>query len=185
VIPSILIVLGCAIFGAVLDFLVNGVLKIVWAVVYIPVYIAIANGLHSRIKRNGIIAFFCGAAFIHLVFDGRTQTLTYKMDIIEPSPLQLGSSEWSQRLFVESPSVQKKLGADTSKAQVEVSIVRETTYGCTVSSYVKTVAGIDVKTDPASTWVWKKDKNDPTPTKGPGAEDAKLGWCRLKFYQSW
>lgn len=182
---SILVVLACGLLGAGLDFALNGVFKIVWAVIYVPVYLAVAAGLYSNLTRDAAFSFLCGAAIIHLIFTTGTDTRIYSMKVNSTSPLQLGSEAWPQKLFLDSPTLQKKLSSRQTDEPVSVVINRTTNYGCTQSTYIKTIDGFDIRKDPETSWTWRTEKYAPAPTDGPGTEDYKWFWCRFQFYQGW
>jgi len=184
--------LACAISGAVLDFLFNGVLKIVWIIVYGPAYIAACKVLTTQLERLkrpelnrlGVIALMGGALVCHLASVGRRREVTYPMVRISDDPVTLHSSDWPQVLAVSSEPL-KQLLANRSKAE-EVPVVLQAVmdYGCYRSIKVTTVAGVDVQSDPAASWTWRMENRAPMPTDiGPGSEDLQLPWCRIKFYR--
>jgi hypothetical protein len=179
--------------GGALDFVFNGVLKIIWLVIYGPAY-AVACHLYiwlvvrtryAAFWRESAIAFLLGALVMHLTFTGQVARDSYPMTLASSDPLTLVSQTWPQKLIV----VSKKLSAQIATAAppgIVVVIRRINDYGCTRSSVVESVDGVDVENDPEARWTWKRGSGaDETarPRVGPGNEDQGLPWCQIKFYR--
>jgi len=192
--PTALLVF-CFLGGALLDFVFNGVFKIIWIVVYGPAYVVAAKLLayklgQSRWKEHvkvAVWALLIGAGVGHLIFTGHERGKAYRMDVVSDAPVTLHAPQWSQRLLVSSPKVDKALAALPSRKDVPVTVTFVLNYGCVKHWYVETVAGVDVRGDSDASWTWRTDGRapaDPGLALGPGdEEDRGLPWCKLKFYR--
>lgn len=195
--PSLLLLL--ALFaGALLDFIFNGVFKIVWIVIYGPAYLAaikvliakLANTPLKAFTRPLVGAFLSGALLIHILLTSHASKLVYKMAVVSTDPITLQSADWEQKLILQSDRLSEALRSGLDASPVAVVLARTTNYGCTVKLVIQNVAGIDIIDDPKSRWVWKSSpmprQNGDEPlhsTGGPGSEDQSLPWCRYKFYR--
>lgn len=183
--------IACALLGAALDFVFNGVFKIVWIVIYGPAYVVAANVLSKKLSgtkfkghsRVAVGALLGGAAVMHLAFTGVRRQVVYSMNVASSNPIVLRSDEWPQSLVVSSDKLAKALAGMTSQRGIPVVIERVVDYGCTRSSRTTTVAGVDILNDPDSRWTWKTDPHAVVVPLGPGYEDDYLLWCRIKFYR--
>jgi hypothetical protein len=179
--------------GALLDFLINGVLKIVWMVIYIPIYLVVCNmmldhlsakGL-SSLRRYTVVAFSVGALVVHLVLVGRAHTRVYQMLLVSDKPVTLRSRDWPEVLIVSSAKLRELLSRQTGKEQkdVPVKISSITDYGCIRSYAVNSVDEVDVEFDPQASWTLRNDAKTLAEITGPESEDQWLPWCRIKFYR--
>lgn len=194
--PAFLLAVACALLGALLDFVFNGVFKIVWIVIYGPAYVVAAKGLatqlsqHSKTRfkpltRVAVGGFLGGAIVLHLASTGHRRQAVYPMLLATADPITLRSEQWPQKLFVSSDKLSKTLAGPNAQQQIPVATERVTDYGCTRTFEVVSVAGVDVRSDPDARWTWKTDPRAAaraTPA-GPGYEDQGLPWCRIKFYR--
>lgn len=188
---STALILTCLLLGALLDFIFNGVLKIVWFIVYGPVYLACAEILLTklmtshppRLSRLGAGALLCGAFAAHLGMTGLHRQEVYRMSPVSTDPITFRSDDWPQKLYVSSDGLAKKLLGVKTTEPVPVIVSRVVDYGCTRSFTVVSVDDVDVR-DPGSRWSWKSDPGVATPTHpiGPGYEDDGLSWCKISFY---
>jgi hypothetical protein len=175
-----------------MDFFVNGVLKIVWFVIYGPIYLAAAMALAGYLlgknRRSelgtGLFALFFGSALIHLALSGHVVRWPYFTHLKSLAPVTLASVDWPQSLLVTSAQVSSALVKLPLESAVPIVIYEITDYGCIRSFQVDTVGGIDVRLDSDASWVWKlkpQDKNSEIAV-GPGSEDRKFPWCWFRFY---
>jgi hypothetical protein len=180
-----------ALFGAGTDFLANGVLKLGLMVVYVPLYIAMASAFpkwfpgpqFKELMRPLTGAFFAGALISHLALAGRTGTVDYPMNVTSTaSPLTLVSRDGMQTLLLSGEKIRQTLAAQTGAVPVRFQFV--TDYGCTRSYKILSVAGTDVDSDAAISWVWKTRPGALSPKEmRPSLEGPPFFWCRvgLKF----
>jgi hypothetical protein len=182
----------CALLGALLDFVFNGVFKIVWIVIYGPAYVVAAKVLHTQLSRlrpswparPAIVSLFAGALACHLLCVGHTRQVAYLMTQVSNAPMTFRAADWPQTLVVTSDKLTQVLGAGAGKDRVPVVLNAVLDYGCYQSLKISTVAGVDVQTDPDASWTWRMENRAPMPTDiGPGSEDRSLPWCLLKFYR--
>lgn len=181
----------CAFLGVLLDFIFNGVLKIVWIWIYAPAYLTAATILVARLSktRHKPVAneaaglMILGALALHLLFTGAIRQSVYPMDLSLTEPVTFRSDLWPQRLIVLSDQLSKHLTGMPSTKALPVVIERIADYGCTRSSVVVSVAGVDVRVDPDARWTWKTDPLAAASFEGPGFEDRGLPWCRIRFYR--
>jgi hypothetical protein len=176
----------------VADFPSNGVLKIRALAIDIPVYLCLATTLGTQLasKEKGwelsawliSACFLGGTAMGYLVFMNRERRFSYPMRIVSRSPLVLQAADWPQQLVVEGEKVKQAL-ENSPAVTVATSVV--TDYGCRRTSVVSTVDGIDVRNDPAASWVWRTPPGLPSPVSGPGFENHTLPWCRAKDGWDW
>lgn len=183
-----------ALSGVAADFLVNGVLKIIWIIIYGTTYLGIAASLYNRALSTPLrdraswlaLAFLAGAALGHVALTGRSQLRTYTMTVLTASPLALGSSEFTDQLLVTSSRLQQELSRPGAPASVPVTIQVVENYGCIESFKVSSIAGIDVLSDPQASWVWKPPQGGPTaPTSGSAGlteENKRLPWCQIHWF---
>jgi hypothetical protein len=188
---QILVIAIGIVFGVALDFLCNGVFKIIWFVIYFPTYFVVAVALVSRLSstrwapdtRKLLLGLTLGATCGHLHFTTHHHLLTYTMSIDAQDPITLRSSEWSQRLVVSSDPLAKKLAGHPRGENVPVTVDLVTNYGCIQSYRVNTIDDVDVRDDPTSTWTWKGGSSVPD-ASGPGSEDRYWPWCKIQFYRA-
>jgi hypothetical protein len=190
----ILAVVISASLGVGFDFVVNGVLKIIWIGIYGAVYLTIGATLYDYILSNrrsfGLavtmtVAFLAGTALGHIVFQGKTDARVYSMNLVSSNPIVLQSPEFSDGLFVSSDTLQTELAAHGSRGDFPVTIKVVKSYGCIQSFNVTSVAGVDVISDPKASWVWR-----PVPGAAAGGvaragmeeENLRLPWCRIKWF---
>jgi hypothetical protein len=208
----LLILVSSFLIGVWADFLFNGVLKIVWVLIYGATYFTLAALLYSSLHqkygdRFGAQAgalFLAGCLMGHLVFVGRRETRTYSMSlIVGDSRIVLRSPELSQTLYVASEGVLKALAKMDTRGGVLVTVQLTKDYGCVWSFKVSTVAGVDVMNDPESSWVWKKGDTLSSPPGGfsgfsglsglsglPGFsgvsgfndENSRKFWCQIRWF---
>jgi hypothetical protein len=191
--PLLSVVVGCAVMGIMLDFLMNGVLKVVWIAITGPTYVVAASTLATALKRSrwsaytsrGVVGLLVGTILGHLIFQNHGEVRTYPMSRVPSSLSQavaFRSDDFPETLFVTSPKLQRELDRRSNDSSVPVSVTIQKDYGCIRSFRVSTVAGVDVLTDTDATWTWKIDKNNPgKPFTGvdPHDEDQALIWCRF------
>jgi hypothetical protein len=181
----------CVVSGGVVDFLVNGVLKILWIPIYGPVYISISLAIYNYILRSrrssfalkGAISFLIGAAIGHLVLTGRKEVRVYPMNLTNDNPISLRSPSFSQSLLITSDKVRNAIGDRKSDIPVTIQIVKD--FGCIQSFKVATVAGVDVMFDTSADWVWRDEKIVSVPSggfSGMDEENLKLLWCRIRWF---
>lgn len=191
--------------GALLDFVFNGVFKIIWFVVYAPAYVAACKFVETKLtdthheahSRLAVISLLGGALITHLMFTGYHAQTTYTMKVALFNPITLHSNAWPQKLVVSSDRLSKQLAGSASgsvpevKPEIQIVISRIVDYGCTRTFTVESVAGIDVHWDPDARWTWKTDpsttmqssSSSSSGSTGPGNEDQQLPWCWFKFYR--
>ena len=182
------------VLGVALDFLFNGVFKIIWILIYGPAYCVAGKVLAAQLAPtrwanlipSAVVTLLCGALIGHLVLVGRARTLVYSMKLTGNSPIVLGSSDWPQTLVVSSEKLRQGLSQSSSLSSIPVSVTLVTDYGCIRTSGVDTIGGVDVRMDREATWVWKTDPHatNLSVIAGPGTEDSDLPWCRIKFYRN-
>jgi hypothetical protein len=175
--------------GAAVDFIFGGVLKIIWFLIYTPAYFVIAHTISTWLRTTrwaalaskSLIAIFCAALLNHLLWSGYHRDFTYEMVKGSDSPISFRSGEWPQVLFVSGPKLEAALGPRPLQDKVRVTVSAVMDYGC-IRSF-KLVSIGDFILDPDASWAWKTDKNATTPEQnGPGSEDQKRPWCKIKFY---
>ena len=188
-----IILLTALLGGGFIDFLIYGVCKIIWMVIYVPAYCAISVALFGFCARTqwkkhawGIItAVLCGALLARLSMVNHHRLITYAMESSSVSPITLHSEEWPQILIVTSDKLQKDLASKTPKSNIPVLVEAITDYGCIKSFRVTSIDGVDVEQDPKASWTWKTlDANNATKGLGPGSEDQGYPWCRFTFYHN-
>jgi hypothetical protein len=179
--------------GVAIDFIFNGVLKIVWVAIYSATYLTAAaihysyfnERLGNLFAAKAATVFLLGCFASHLWFTGQHETRTYLMKLKNDPRIILQSPELSQSLFIASDrvsTVTSKLDANDS-VPVTVDVVKY--YGCIFSFKVVTVAGVDVMNDPESSWVWKQLESRPAPSggfSGLNEENARRLWCTIKWF---
>lgn len=181
-----------ALIGIGVDFMFNGILKVVWLAIYGPVYLGIASTLYNSLYKTsfrasaklGAFAFLGGAAAGHCLWTGHTETRIYPMSRggMSGSTITLRSPRFSRTLVVTSELLRKTLpeGLEETRASssssgnssgngipVAIQVVQD--YGCIRTFKVSTVAGVDVMNDPGSLWVWRSDEATSASSPGPGA----------------
>ena len=182
------------VLGVAIDFLFNGVFKIVWILIYGPAYCVAGKVLASQMAPtrwanlipSAVVTLLCGTLIGHLALVGRGRTLAYSMKLTGTSPIVLASSDWPQTLVVSSEKLGQALSQGSPASSIPVSMTLVADYGCTRTSTVDTIGGVDVRTDRQATWVWKTDPHatNLSVIAGPGTEDLDLPWCRIKFYRN-
>jgi hypothetical protein len=176
--------------GVFVDFFCNGVTKITFPIIYLPIYLGIAatldNGLAKsfglRAARMAALSFLIGAFLGHCILTGRQHFDRYEMRLEREDPLTLRSDAWPLRLLLTGDHVRQAIAAQNGAAAVLVRVV--TDYGCIRTIRVSSVAGVDVENDPDITWTWRSEmKGDKSGIEaGPGAVDRGPFWCRIKFF---
>ncbi len=176
--------------GALFDFLVYGVAKIIWAVVYVPLYVVVASILHTQLTRSAharhfkmaFVGFVAGALVARVALVHRHRQATYVMAAGGSQPFTLHSEDWPRTLLVTSEALAKDLSAKPAGRALSVVVDVVSDYGCISSFQVRTIDGVNVENDPSATWTWR----DPSvgATSGPGLEDQELPWCRIQLYRS-
>ncbi len=177
--------------GALLDFLIYGVAKIIWAVIYVPLYAVVGSTLHSKMAsskrpylfKTAYFSLLAGAAMAHVLAVNRHRTVTYSMTSSATQPFTLHSPEWPRILIVNSAKLAQDLAGKPLGKEIEVKVDVVSDFGCFTSFLVNTVDGVDVKSDPEASWTWKADSKMETKSEGPGLEDQELPWCRIHFYR--
>ena len=195
--PVLTIILSFAVIGALVDFLFNGVVMTLlfhsiftetWMFLYLPLFATVIATLSNYVLKTkwrhlntqAVIAFVCGALVGHLFLIGLHRSRTYSMTVVSDSPaLLLRSPDWPQILFVQT----KKIGSEQlqafNKEKIPVTLDFVLNYGCIREVSLSTIAGIDIKHDPQSAWIWRIDPNATTSEiKGPDMEDLKFPWCQ-------
>jgi hypothetical protein len=173
----------------VVDFTCNGVFKIIWFLVYAPAYVVCAVCIHTYLThkdrlhyaRAVIASFFGGILIGHFFFMGRHTSETISMKTVSVSPLVFRAEPWTEELYVSSAKIQQKnLKPDDS---VSVELIYTIDFGCIRFFKIVSVGGINILTDPDSTWTWKTPHGlGAVKTSGPKDEDQSLPWCRFRFY---
>ena len=179
--------------GVVTDFLTNGVLKILWISIYATAYIGIAASIYNHALSNQYrplakkiaLAFLFGTLVGHLTFTGWQEARLYSMNVVSVSPLALESPEFSDRLYVTSELLQKKLIDQPTLKTVPVTMQMIRNYGCISSFKISTIADVDVMSDSKSYWVWKHVSGMPESDShfaGMKEENDRVFWCRIQWY---
>jgi hypothetical protein len=179
--------------GVAIDFLFNGVLKIVWIAIYSATYVTVSailySYLHERLgdlfAAKAAAVFLMGCLASHLLFTGQHETRTYLMKLKSDPRIILQAPELSQSLFVAGDRVSTVMSKLDSNQSVPVTIDVVKYYGCIFSFKVMTVAGVDVMNDPESSWVWKQIDSHPEPAggfSGLNEENARRPWCTIKWF---
>jgi hypothetical protein len=183
---------GLVLFGMLVDFLFNGVLKIIWIPVYGTAYLAIAATIYNygvshclqAAAKYLVLFFFAGTLLGHLIFTGITVVRTYSMEVVSASPLQLHSNDFSDNLFLASDAINQALAQNPGKpVPVDIEVVEN--YGCIASFKISRVASVDVAHDPNSFWVWKQAGGSaPTNSASAGmdVENQRKPWCRIHWF---
>lgn len=189
----ILACLALALFGLLIDFLFSGVLKIIWLVVYGPVYLGLATAIHNYALGNRwrsvanfmAAAFLLGAAIGHFAFAEKPEIRVYFMSMVNDSPMEFQSTDFSDSLFVSSEPIKAKLSRNSSVQNIPVAIQVVKNYACIESFKVSSIAGVDVMHDKNAYWVWKPvggTKAISANYFGKEAENQRLLWCRLRWF---
>jgi hypothetical protein len=181
----------CTLLGFTVDFVFNGVLKIIWVVIYLPCYFALGATLWNWLVENrwsqwaivGVAGFALGCLGTHFAFNDCHRIQLYHLALVGDSPVALRSKDWPETLFVTSEKLSQILRGWADKNDIPVTALIVTDYGCTKSTRMVAVAGFNIDTDPDTNWVWKDDDRLQKIKTGPGSEDRYLPWCRLKFYR--
>ena len=176
--------------GAVLDFFVVGVFKLIWFIVYIPFYLVVGKVFfiqisHTKWNEFGLSlygAILVGALVARLVFVGSHGQISYSMAVTGLSPITLTSKLWPQSLIVSSEPLRLALASRPMGAEVPVQLEYVSDYGCIRNFSVSSVDSVDLLSDRAATWVWKLDTRVDPGEKGPGKEDQRFPWCWYHFY---
>jgi hypothetical protein len=182
-----------AALGVGVDCLINGVLKILWLIIYGPVYLGIAASIYNYLHVSRwrpfawtmAVAFLSGAALGHLALTGRAQIRVYQMKLVSDAPITLQSPEFSDCLFVTSDRLRNALAQRASQENIPVAIQVIRNYGCIESFKVTSVAGVDVMSDPQAMWVWKPVAEFPArgaAHSGMKEENQRLPWCRIRWF---
>lgn len=194
-VKPIFAIIVSALFGVGVDFLVNGVLKIIWIAIYGAVYVTIAATLYNyalstRWRSFGLAltisaVFLLGTALGHIAFQGKTQVRVYSMNLVSTEPILLRSPDFSDGLFVTSEKLHAELAKPGSPRVIPVRILVVQSYGCVQSFKVASVAGVDVITDPQASWVWKVVPGTSVRGKasvGMKEENQRLPWCLIQWF---
>ena len=175
------------------DFLVNGVLKVVYIPIYVPAYLVFASGLYhylalSRWKQSALsssVIFLAGTALGHLTMTGRHELRTYEMDLVRDTPISLHSSDFSQTLTVTSDKLRTELARSGIRSGIPVTIQVIKDYSCIRFFEVSTVADVDVMMDSKADWVWRQEgplAADSRGLSGMDEENRRLPWCRIRWF---
>jgi hypothetical protein len=79
---------------------------------------------------------------------------------------------------VESENVLNEIHKKGNGNTIPIQMAMVSDYGCFRTATIATVEGVDVKSDPNSTWTWRLNDYATTPeSKGPGNEDLIFPWC--------
>ena len=183
--------IACALLGGVLDFLVYGVGEIVWPVVYLPLFLAGASILYTRLLRSrwerqrrwAIGAFLAGIVICRVAFVNHRHDASYVMSVTEGATITLRSPGAARTLLVSSEKLRARLAANAGAREVPVVVNVVTDYGCISKFDVSTIDGVDVLTDPLASWTWRTDANA-NGSAGAGREDQVLPWCRFRWYRT-
>jgi hypothetical protein len=190
----IALAIACFAFGVCMDFVFNGILKIVWVIIYGLSYVTIGTTLNSYLvqtrfakhTRLAMSALLLGALAGHLMLTGHQDVRRYSM-ILSPSPFQnaplaMKAKELTETLYVSSDKLQEKFTQRSSpRAQESIPVtVRVTThYGCIQLIQVDEIDGVTINSDPAASWTWKIDRNTNVFDSVPlGWGDENYFWCR-------
>lgn len=182
-----------ALSGVAADFLVNGVLKLIWIVIYGATYLGIAASIYNRALTGRwresagrlAVAFLAGAALGHVALTGRSHLRSYSMTALSASPITLGSPDFSDQLLVTSSRLQQELSRPGAPVSVPVTIQVVQNYGCIESFRITSIGDVDMMADPQATWVWKAAPGVPPGTaarSGLAAENARLPWCQIHWF---
>jgi hypothetical protein len=195
------ILVGLPVLGFCVDFILNGVLKVIWFPIYATVYFGLAVSFYNYFHKSRLrpwatgasCLFLTGTALGHLFWTGRAELRTYSMSIVSQSPFELRAPEFSDTLFVMSDKLLAKLGDQTALGSPPVPVTIEVIkdYGCIRSFKVARVAGVDVMKDPGANWVWRPADRQTTEERAASAhvlkagieeENQRLLWCRIKWF---
>ena len=184
---------GCLLLGAVLDFVINGVFKVVWVIIYGPAIVVAAQVLVTRLAKTsfakwarGAASFLIlGVAVTHFLLTGYHRQIAYPMFVASSDPLIFRSTSWPQELIVLSSKLAQKISQHRDQKEVVVLTSRIVDYGCTRSFVVEAVDGVSFKGDSEVRWTWKMDPKiaSSSQMRGAGYEDEDLPWCRIQFYR--
>jgi hypothetical protein len=196
----ILISVASLLLGIGTDFIVSGVLKIVWAWIYVTLYLTLASAYLSYLhqtqlsaRASRIAGIFLLSCFLgHWSFSQTTELRTYPMDLPrdaqEDSRIALHSQLLSRTLFITSDSVKKKLDQENVRVGIPVKIQVTKNYGCIDSFRVKEVDGVDVMFDQDAFWTWRQEGVAPSDTsklQGLDEENHQRSWCLIRCEPTW
>ena len=169
-------------------FLFQSYFKESWIIIYAPLDLAVAMTLYNYLLQSkwrdfageGIGIFILGVVLGHAAFVDHHATRVYVMNVVSKSPyVLLRSDKWPQILFVAGNAVTRSVAEHPFDQGVPVEVAVVTDYGCIHTAEVKSVARVDVGSDPSSTWTWRINNYATTSEyDGPGMEDLRLPWCK-------
>jgi hypothetical protein len=182
------------VFGIFMDFVFNGLLKIVWLIIYGLCYVTIGTTINSYLvetrfakhTRLAMFALLLGALVGHLTLTGHQDLRKYSM-IRSPSPFQnaplaMKAKELTETLYVSSDKLQEKLSqhsSPTAQEAIPVTVRVTTQYGCIQLIQVDEIDGVAINSDPAASWTWKIDRNTNVfDSVHLGWGDENYFWCR-------
>jgi hypothetical protein len=194
----IALAIACFVFGVFMDFVFNGLLKIVWLIIYGLSYVTIGTTLNSYLvetrfvkhTRLAMSTLLLGALAGHLTLAGHQDVRRFSM-ILSPSPFQnaplaMKAKELAETLYVSSDKLQEKFqeklslhSSPTPQEAVPVTVRVTTHYGCIQLIQVDEIDGVAINSDPAASWTWKIDRNtNVSDSVHLGWGDEYYFWCR-------
>jgi len=194
----IALAIACFVFGVFMDFVFNGILKIVWFIIYGLSYVTIGTTINSYLvetrfakhTRLAMATLLLGALAGHLTLTGHQDVRKYSMTLspspFQNAPLAMKAKELTETLYVSSDKLQEKLqeklaqhSSPTAQEPIPVTVRVTTHYGCIQLIQVDEIDGVAINSDPAASWTWKIDRNtNVLDSVHLGWGDENYFWCR-------
>lgn len=178
--------------GLASDFVVTGVFKLIWVIIYAPTHVAFAATLTSNLVLPKFryrvylvpFAYLVGVSVGHLSFYQRHSMTVFSMHLETPAdavPIGLMSPDFSEILYIRDQRLSQALAGKTLGPDIEMVGELVTNYGCLQSLRVKTLAGVDVDATQGSSWNWRFDKIGHLRSEPPDVKGALFShpspWC--------
>jgi len=180
--------------GMLADFILVGVFKVVWIVIYGTTYFALAMTIETFVARSklhilsrkSVIIFLTGTLLGHLAFVDYHRRDQYVLSVLSMSPMVFQSEAFPEFLYVTSPALTEKLTKSPgNKAALKMETETVTDYGCRKTFAIMSIEGVEISSDKQTTWALRHNKLGVfSNLELPTVEEKFLPWCKLKFYRS-
>jgi len=179
--------------GFLTDFILVGIFKVIWMLIYGTAYLALAMTIDTAVYRSkykaiskaSVLAFLSGAILGHLIFVNHRRTDHYSMNLLSENPLVLKSSEFPEYLYVESPSLTETLHRQNLTQNIVMETESLTDYDCMKTFTIRRINDFNIPDDTKSTWTLRYNKVGVFSTAIlPSMNDNTWPWCKISFYRT-
>jgi hypothetical protein len=179
--------------GVLTDFVLVGILKVIWIAIYGVSYFAFAMTVETQVSRKGgkqaarvaAVSFLIGTVIGHLLLVQQRREDVYLMSLLSQNPIVLKSEEFPEFLYVQSDRLKQELAASAATEQISVKTVSISDYGCVKRFYIDAIKDIDVYGDTKASWTLRATKlGQFQHPEAPTVQGFQWPWCRYELYRS-